>query len=101
MNDDVVAKLNTIPADTYLRISHRHSDGTLASMAQGWLKNVDFDAKTLTLESANYQGQLSTVWIDNIKSASDIDDTTTGSGSPGPAVSGGKHYVRGQGWVAN
>ncbi|WP_339481028.1 MULTISPECIES: hypothetical protein [unclassified Pseudomonas] len=100
MNEDVVARINNIAPETYLRISYYKSNGELSNMDQGWLKTVDLDAGTLSLKSSNYD-TLKTVWINNIKSANDIDDTHTGSGSAGPAVSGGMHWVAGVGWQKN
>lgn len=101
MNDDVVAKINTIPPEKYLRISYYHDSGSLANMDQGWLKEVDLNAKTLTLESSVYPGKMTTVWIDNIRKASDIDDTHTGSGAAGPALAGAQRYTRGKGWLSS
>lgn len=54
MNDEVVARIKNIPPDTYLRIRYTHSNAGLSGMDQGWLKGVNFEAKTLTLKSANY-----------------------------------------------
>ncbi|WP_148053167.1 hypothetical protein [Pseudomonas brassicacearum] len=98
MNDEVVARIKNIPPDTYLRISYTHSNGGLSGMDQGWLKGVNFEAKTLTLKSANYD-TLKTVWIDNIKSPRDIDDTYTGSGSAGPAIDEISYWDRVSGWL--
>jgi hypothetical protein len=98
MNDDVVARINSIPPETYLRISYYKPDGRLSDMHQGWLKTVDFKAGTLTLKDS---GTEQTVFINNINSARDIDDQHTGSGSSRPAVSGGTHFEYGVGWVPN
>lgn len=91
MNDDVVAKIKSIAPDTWLRISYHEP----SRMDQGWLKVVDFDAETLTLKNDFHTA---TVWINNIRSADDIDTNHTGSGAAGPAVEGGKRW-NGWEWV--
>ena len=95
MNDDVVARIKSIPPDTWLRISYYKSSGQISNMDQGWLKTVDFDAGTLTLKS---DFATSTVWINNIQSADHIDDRHTGSGAAGPAVEGARRW-NGWEWV--